>query len=253
LKGRPGTRFQLLMAILFGSAGEYVRSSIGAQPESSDVNLILTSPARTGLDMAFWSVITCLTLGLFVSRWPQLVRPTSLCFLAKAVQSGLAVLASAVGIALVAFSLFRNRGGCDGDRILGPTFVSTIQLPSMAVNGIVSLSFLFLYLYLGRRAWRIDREFRAMAARSLPSSAIPWLRRLIGRLAWCLAVASSVGLIAWQAASLARTLLGVGGVLAGEIVEARGAALAERMNVAAWRSWSSSSTSRASSAATTRR
>ena len=71
-------------------------------------------------------------------------------------------------------------------------------ITSMFLNILWSLSFLFFYLYLGRRAWRVDSEFRRMAAPSLRSEKPPWVRRISGPIAWLMAGAATVALIGLQ-------------------------------------------------------
>src|SRR6202034_3554767 len=65
-----------------------------------------------------------------------------------------------------------------------------------------SLALLFVYLSVGRRAWRIDGEFRRLAATSLRSVPIPRMRAWVGRLAWCGAIVSATLPLGWQVLNL---------------------------------------------------
>jgi tetratricopeptide (TPR) repeat protein len=52
---------------------------------------------------------------------------------------------------------------------------------------LVLVTMLLFFLYLGRRAWRIDQEYRILARRANPVEPPP-LRRWISRLAWAMAI-----------------------------------------------------------------
>ena len=66
---------------------------------------------------------------------------------------------------------------------------------------------MFFYLYLGRRAWRIDQELRRLAAGSGQSIAIPWLRRSIGVLAWCGAIGYAAIILVWEVGVVAKQIV----------------------------------------------
>jgi hypothetical protein len=76
-----------------------------------------------------------MTLSMVVLWWPQLVRPTAICFLAKAVQNGMAVVAGLVGIAASGISLLSPATGLlspgDSD---SSGIVSTVMISSIAAN-----------------------------------------------------------------------------------------------------------------------
>ena len=108
-------------------------------------------------------------------RWPQLVRPTAICFLAKAGRTGACR-------SLTAWPASSREPGAPGSTatapVLGlerdPAVASLVIVASMFLNILWSLSFLFFYLYLGRRAWRVDsgispprRPVAAIHSRSL--------------------------------------------------------------------------------------
>jgi serine/threonine protein kinase len=228
----------LLMAVLFGGAVDYLRVSAAgsAQPAARGVDTVTVGPQfDTTLAFAFWLVIVSLTVTTFVSRWPQLVRPTAICFLAKAVQNGLAVLGSAAALPFLTLALLRENAGSVENQIVNPTVISTVMVSSRVIGGIWALSFLFFYLYLGRRAWRIDQEFRTMAAGSLRSATVPRTRDWFGRLAWCLAVGISLCLIGAQTAKFAQIVVdGVSRAKRGVPSDDEIDALARTMNDGAW-------------------
>ena len=189
----------LLLAFLFGGISEYFKANVGSPAPPEHNHPFLAGQQGTWLNAAFWIIISTMTLGMVVLRWPQLVRPTAICFLAKAAQNGLAVVAGLVGIAALGMSLLSPARGLvvSGDSD-SSAIVSTVMISSIAANVLWASSLAFFYLYLGRRAWRIDQEFRKMAAGTLRSTPIPRVRRLIGILAWCLAIAFALSLVAWQ-------------------------------------------------------
>jgi serine/threonine protein kinase len=228
----------LIMAFLFGGATDYVRATINPQVVTAGGDAALLNQLGGWVRPIFWIVMTSLTLTMFIARWPQLVRPVSTCFLAKAAQSGITVLGNLVNVASLAWSLAREKSLSFDDEVLSPAIASTIMLSSTAVGTLWALSFVFFFLYLGRRAWRINQEFRTMATGSIHFAATPWRRRFIGGLAWCLVVVSSVCLIGWQTTKVALTVAGgVFGPLGGrDAANDRTDMLAETMNAGAWRS-----------------
>ena len=52
---------------------------------------------------------------------------------------------------------------------------------------LIHVTMLLFFLYLGRRAWRIDQEYRILARRANPVEPPP-LRRWVARLAWAIAI-----------------------------------------------------------------
>ena len=228
----------VIMAVLFGRTTEYIRASVNSGVSRAPSDALLENQLGTAASLAFWIVIAGLTLTMFIRRWPQLVRPVSICFLAKAIQEGLAVLGRIVTIVSLASSLVMETTVSFDDQILSPVVASTIMVSSTALSTLWSLSFLFFFLYLGRRAWRIDQEFRTMATASTPATTTaPWKRRSIGTLAWFLAVVSSVCLIGAQTVKATRTVAGA--IFGGrDPADDRLGLITETMNDAAWRAWS---------------
>ena len=108
---------------------------------------------------------TGLAAGLAFCKWPQLVRPTAFCFLAKVVQMVLGIFGNAVGSAVAGFATWpvlcrRPASSARTPEAFGVGFGAA----ALFVFGtFVSVSLLVFFLYLGRRAWRIDQEYRSMA------------------------------------------------------------------------------------------
>ncbi len=63
----------------------------------------------------------------------------------------------------------------------------------------VSISFLVFFLYLGRRAWRIDQEYRSLAGQALGLTKMPTSRLWVGRVAWAAAFFYALVLIGTSA------------------------------------------------------
>jgi serine/threonine protein kinase/tetratricopeptide (TPR) repeat protein len=204
--------------------------------------MLLTQPALSNINheavtlwnalplLAFAIVMTTLTVSMIVSRWPQLVRPTAVCFLAKAVQEALATLATLASLLfLVGRSLF---GATRGFADLGlPSWRGASVIQLLIVSGsllflIWSFSFLLLYLHLGRRAWRIDQEFRRLAASSLRSATVAPVRRTVATLAWFASIVCTLGLVGWTTWSLYQG--------AREALDGAKATVAEELNTLAW-------------------
>ncbi len=229
----------LLMALLFGRGVDYLRVDTGdatLQAAGEAQNWWLATRLDPSINVVFWIAIGSLTVAMFVSRWPQLVRPTAICFLAKAVQNGLAVLTSVASLVFLVLALLSEpRTAAFDDEIIDSRILSSVLVSSRLIRGIWALSFFLFYLYLGRRAWRIDEEFRTMAAASLPRAAIPRARQLLGRFAWLLAVALSVAIIGSQTAKIALIVVdGVGRMKRGTAPDAEIVKFAQTMNDAAW-------------------
>ena len=96
--------------------------------------------------------MTTVTVSMIVSRWPQLVRPTAVCFLAKAVQEGLTILAGLARLVSLGRSLFdATRGFADLGIPSSPGVGVSIVIGASSLLFLLwSFSFLFLYLHLGR-------------------------------------------------------------------------------------------------------
>jgi hypothetical protein len=126
-----------------------------------------------------------LTAALVYGRWPQLVRPTALCFLAKAVGIALSLIATVVNGAVIGSVLSGSvrssaRANAATMAIAGTSGAAAL----LALTTLVSVSLLVFYLFLARRAWRIDQEFRSLAGKTHQSAAEPRVRKWLGRLAW---------------------------------------------------------------------
>jgi tetratricopeptide (TPR) repeat protein len=108
------------------------------------------------------------------------------------------VVTGLASIFFLALSLWRQRSALAATETSEALVLPAVMIPATIVNVFWSLSFLFFYLYLGRRAWRIDQELRGLTAGSIRAGDIPWLRRSIGRLAWALAIGFASSLIVWE-------------------------------------------------------
>jgi serine/threonine protein kinase len=187
----------LIMAFLFGGLSDYVRNNGTSPAAVTPIHPLLSPEVGSGVSLFSWLVIISLTLGMGFLKWPQLVRPTAICFLAKSVQSGLNIAGSVAGVIVMIFVL--SSGKIQPLDNVGAAVASVVMIPATILNIIVSLSFLLFYLFLGRRTWRIDQEFRRLAAGTLQSAAMPRLRRWSGSLAWALAIAFAVSVCLWEA------------------------------------------------------
>ena len=96
--------------------------------------------------LAFAIVMTTVTVSMIVSRWPQLVRPTAVCFLAKAVQEGLTILAGLARLVSLGRSLFdATRGFADLGIPSSPGVGVSIVIGASSLLFLLwSFSFLFL-------------------------------------------------------------------------------------------------------------
>jgi tetratricopeptide (TPR) repeat protein len=81
--------------------------------------------------------------------------------------------------------------------VLGSWFVGMsadaplLAVPVMSMFGVSSLasvSILIFFFYLGRRAWRIDQDYRSLASRIELNTAISSSRKWLGGLAWAGAI-----------------------------------------------------------------
>ena len=138
-----------------------------------------------------------LAAGLAFWKWPQLARPTAFCFLAKVVHTILGMLANAVGSAAVGFASF-GALPASADRTTTVVSLGAIAAGAAAMlilSIFVAVSILVFFLYLGRRAWRIDQEYRSLARTTIEPTRMPASRRWISRLAWAAAIFYSSVLI----------------------------------------------------------
>ena len=239
-----------VMAIVFGGVAQYLTVSMtpGPAQESSPVPALETASGL--VRVGFWVVIVSLTVGMSVLRWPQLVRPAALCFLAKALEHGLLIASGLVGIGLESIALFGTpwnpstglmrqcAAGGAMVQLADESLASIGVITSMFLNILWSLSFLFFYLYLGRRAWRVDSEFRKMAAPALRSAKPPWMRRISGTIAWLVAGTAALALIGLQLNVLSQRAIGVTTAIregTGSSARVDRAVFARRMSENAWR------------------
>jgi hypothetical protein len=224
----------LIMAFFFGGIAQYITGS-SPTGEASAHRLNLKG-AGDGVSLFAWLVIVGLTLGMSILRWPQFVRPTAFCFLVKAVQNGLAIVGSLAGIVFMILALPTVGSASAADSAAAA--LSAILIPATILNIVVSLSFLLFYLYLGRLAWRVDQEFRRLAAESIQSATIPRSRRWVGALAWVMAIGFAAGLIAWEAFVVTQQVVDQAvsprKISAGPLEKTKGA-LGRTMNELAWR------------------
>jgi tetratricopeptide (TPR) repeat protein len=170
-------------------------------------------------------------------RWPQLVRPTAICFLSKAGLSGVRVVSGLASVFFLALSLWRERSALAATENGEVLILPAVMIPATIVNVIWSLSFLFFYLYLGRRAWRIDQELRGLTAGSIHASDIPWPRRSIGGLAWVLAIGFAMSLIVWEGGVAMLAIVGKSlesGTASGATLENIKGAVDSQLNKVAW-------------------
>ena len=201
----------LIMAFLFGGVSDFIRTNDSAstvQDVEDAAHPFLSRRAGSAINLAAWVIISSLTLGMSFLRWPQLVRPTAVCFLTKAGLSGLQIATGLVTVLFLVVSLWRERPTLEALGNGSPFLLPAVMIPATFINIIWSLSFLYFYLYLGRRAWRIDQEFRGLAVGSIRSKSVPWLRRSMGFLAWALAISFALSLIVWQGGVATRAVSG---------------------------------------------
>jgi serine/threonine protein kinase len=224
----------LVMAFFFGGIAQYITGN-SPTGEASAHRLNLKG-AGDAVSLFAWLVIVGLTLAMSILRWPQLVRPTAICFLVKAVQNGLSIVGSLAGVAFMIFAM--PIAGFASAADWTAAAVSAVMIPATILNIFVSLSFLLFYLYLGRQAWRVDQEFRRLAAESIQTATIPWSRRLIGALAWVMAIGFAVSLIVWEAFAVTQKVVDQpvsAPKFSGDRLDNAKAAIGLSMNDLAWR------------------
>ncbi len=165
-------------------------ADMGGQLAPTVLGRILTS-----LNVAGGFSIVGLSAALLFARWPQLARPAALCFLSKVVGTALGMLAAALGAAAVGTVAFgavpRNNGATTAATAVGAG-LGTVAF--LGISTLLYVSLLVFWLYVGRRAWRIDQEYRNLALRTNRVEPPP-LRKWLGRLAWAVAIYYVVELI----------------------------------------------------------
>jgi hypothetical protein len=134
-------------------------------------------------------VIAGLSAGLVFGKWPQLVRPTALCFLSKTVGIVLSLLSTIVNSAVIGSFLFGTAPPPEIENTSAIAIAATFGGAGMLIlSTIVTTSLLVFYLYLGRTAWRIDQEYRSLAGRPDQVASIPASREWLSRIAWSAAI-----------------------------------------------------------------
>ena len=147
--------------------------------------------------------IAGLTSALVFGKWPQVVRPAALCFLSKVVATGLNIVATFLASALMGYAVY---GSVPASNTAGAGSVATAVFGGttflFGVSVLVSISLAAFYLYLGRRAWRIDQEYRTLAGRMRASMTTSGMRKWLGRLAWGAAVYYALVLVGSSASAI---------------------------------------------------
>ena len=129
--------------------------------------------------------IAGLSAALVFGRWPQVVRPTALCFLSKVVANGLSMVATLLSSTVVASALVGVLPEAGQDVAASTAVVASVGGAAfLALSMFISASLLVFYFYLGRRAWRIDQEYRSLAGAVLRSDTTSHRRQALGRIAW---------------------------------------------------------------------
>ena len=226
-----------LLLVVFPLLSLVISFSLSASVLGKTDGLIAGLLWRHLTPLAFTTIMTTLTVGTIVSRWPQLMRPTAVCFMANAVQYGLLLLAELERLVSLVLSLLGVKPGFADLGYPNPEWVSGLMAASTALMMIWRSSILFLYFYLGRRVWLVGQEYRRLAAGSLRSALFPTRRVLIAALAWCAAIVCALGLIGEQAWVVYR------GAVANIFAEGSGresfeqarAAVADQLNAGIWR------------------
>jgi serine/threonine protein kinase len=165
--------------------------------------LSLLAPRSIGLvlnllgGLCFAGLAACLAFW----KWPQFVRPTAFCFLAKVVQTVLGMVGNIVGSAVLGYAAL---GAVPEERIPSAIVIGggVGAAATLVFGTLISGSLLVFFLYLGRRAWRIDQEYRILADQLLALAKMPASRLWIGRLAWAAALFYALVLIGSSAFNL---------------------------------------------------
>jgi hypothetical protein len=133
--------------------------------------------------------IVGLCAGLAVWQWPQLTRPTALCFLAKVVATVIGFVGTVLGSAVMGYALFGVAPAASQSDAATMAITATFgAVTLLGLGALVSLTLLVFFLYLGRRAWRIDQEYRSLAHMTQKGATIAPLRKWLGRLGWGAAI-----------------------------------------------------------------
>ncbi len=147
-----------------------------------------------------------LSAALLIARWPQLTRPAALCFLAKVPATAVSMMGSVLGSAAVGSVLVGSLPRTSGAATTVAAGFGAAAL--LGVSILFNVTLLLFYLYVGRRAWRIDQEYRSLASRAIQVEPPP-MRKWLGRLAWVVAiyyVAALIGSAAYSVYASSNTL-----------------------------------------------
>jgi hypothetical protein len=202
-------RLELKTRWFSGQVGQVamIMLAVAALELCADVAGVLGSSTGDFLSAMGAFCFAGLAAGLAFWKWPRLVRPTAFCFLAKVVQTVLGFLATLEGAAIMGFAALGTSPAAPVQSAMiigaGLGVVATVIFGTL-----LHVSFLVFYLYLGRRAWRIDQEYRSLAGQSLALDKLPASRLWVSRLAWAAALFYAVVLIGSAAFNL------YGGVIA---------------------------------------
>jgi serine/threonine protein kinase len=133
--------------------------------------------------------IAGLSAALVFARWPQLVRPTALCFLSKVLGTILTMVATLLSSAVVGSAVLGIMPDAREDVSASTAVALTVGGAALlGLSMLVSASFLVFFLYLGRRAWRIDQEYRSLAGAMHGIDTTSPGRKWLGRIAWGAAI-----------------------------------------------------------------
>ena len=176
------------------------------------VNLIAVASARSFTTVSGGMAAVCfasLATGLAFWQWPQLVRPTALCFLAKVVKTVVSLVTSAVNSSIVGFTMATAIPATDELPYVAAIGGGVTAAVMFIFSALFSASMLVFFLYLGRRAWRIDQEYRSLASQALSVNKVPASRLWMGRVAWAAAVFYAAVLLGGSAVGLYTAIVAV--------------------------------------------
>jgi hypothetical protein len=182
-----------------------------------------------------------LVAGLTFWKWPQLVRPAAFGFLAKAVYSALKPLSSTIGAAIGGYSVYTAMSSSmlgDANRIafmIGTVFGTAAVL---VFGTLISVSIAVFFLYLARRAYRVEQEYRGMLDERQRST-MPRFRRWAGHLAWAGMIFYAALLVVDTALEVRTTLDGLRALPASNAAIAAAVRSASRADAEMWntRAW----------------
>ena len=128
----------LVLAILFGGVVNLftVGVNFASVRENSSRPLAYITQHEASINGAFWTVITSLTVAMSFLRWPQLVRPTAICFFTKAVQSGLAPLGSLIAAISLGTAFLRGTSGLENEDSGGVTLLAAVTAAHRQFRGV---------------------------------------------------------------------------------------------------------------------